>query len=441
MFQRCAASSWVSLLLHRSQISWQEELFGLWPHTISTPSDIWSHLIDWVLDKIIIGMIPVWNTANGCVNTGQGFFSASSGEARKYASALADIRLPAVFLNRNLLEKTSERANAFSQHLSMVTPSAVQKFLRVQPNLVSSSTTPLLLEYCLVQALNKNTKEKTRESIYHDLQGIAIWPVLDGTLSSLEDLLLPRDLEEMELFLGARKSQTLDLNRLTVSVLELLLRDIKSVPSLRFRTITDLQQDWPLLYPVTSACPNSDTLFQRPPGLDLKVGAIWKWVCARASGGEIYDFSMLETLWLLPVKDSLIRRFAPGSDSFPMLIVEKTESQYQLMADISSGSRVVGILDTSLLPPEAIQFLRKQVKKTPQIGGACLDHLESLVAWLAVGRNSVIQVSPQQKTLLLETLSHLAKNKYFSTKVPSALTCNLKSLPLYSKSSSVAPFK
>ena len=443
MFSRCAAVCWTVLLLHRSQISWKKEVFGLWPHSISSSSDIWSHMIDWVLDMIIVDKIPVWNTATRCVAIDEGFFSTTNGEAKKYASTFAQIQLPAVFLDKKLLEKSSERANLHSQQLSMIKPSAVADFLRNHPTLVMSDTTPLLLEYCLLDAFNKNTSHIDRKRIYDGLQDIEMWPVVGGGLSSLRQVILPRDLQEMELFLGARDSQTLDTNRLTTSVTELLLRDIDCIPSLRLRNVSDLQQDWPLMYPVIKGFSNSDTLLQRPLNLDSKLWDVWSWICARRKFEGINDFSILNDLWLLPAKDSLIRRFATGSKSFLILIVEKSESLYQLMTDIVSGSHSAGatILETELLPPEAVKLLRKQVKIKSQIGGASLDHLETLVAWLAASKDGIMQVSVQQKLLLLETLAHLAKSIHISIKLSSILKSQLKSLPLYSKSSSAAPFK
>lgn len=81
MFQQCASSTWASLLLYRSQVSWKLEIFDLWPHITFSPEDLWNKLDDWVIDKIIHQKLRVWNTSSSCVDAKTAYMFEEIGRA------------------------------------------------------------------------------------------------------------------------------------------------------------------------------------------------------------------------------------------------------------------------------------------------------------------------------------------------------------------------
>lgn len=440
MFRRCASTAWASLLLHRKKVSWNKERFNLWPNITSTPTEVWQRLIGWVLDEIIIKNLPVWNSGSGCVALSEGFFARTSSETQKYALVFNQIYLPTIFLTDELLYIIRWQAKCLSTHIAFVQPAVVRGFLK-QTRASIPSDASLLLEYCLLDGFTSSLNTSAKKELYRDLQDIAIWPNLGGSLSILQNLLLPRDVEEMNIFLKARESQTIDFSRLTAPVREVLLRDIDIVPSMRHRVLSDLQQDWQFIYPVMGELRPADTLSLRCLNLDSALSAIWGWISERAQEDNP-DFAALDDLWLFPVNGTYLRRYAPRFEPPLMLVVDKSESLYKLMVNISSDkkSTTAPLLDTYVLPAEAIRLLRKQIPVESRIAGACLEHLESCVAWLVASEKGVTEVTTGEKALLLQHLELLVRSTSPIKQWPE-IRSHIRCLPLYSKVQSEAPFK
>ncbi len=445
MFKCCVPATWTSVLVHRNQISWEKEAFSLWPQIMSKQTDIWGMLDDWVIDKIISEKAPVWNTKIGCVAIDRGFFSAGGATSEvyeMYSSALAQIKMPIVFLETPFFEKAKQRAKLLSMELPIIEPACVRDYIRRHPSFLSDNTSPKVLEYCLLDTFN--SKDGNQRNIYNDMCGLRLWPLLSSpTLSNLQNLVLPRNLEEMELFKSSCAHKIIDLGRLTSPVRGLLRNDIAFVPGMRFRVLSDLQKDWPQIYPVGRGSQNSNALMKRPLEFDSVLRSIWSWICERQRDGERRHLSVLDDLWLIPVNKQYIRLYSPKIQAPPMLIVTKNEQLYQIMVEIAlkNNGLAATLLDTESIPLKAVQLLREQVSTNSQFGGACVKHLQSFGTWLAASRKSLAELSDQHKVLVLQHLEYLVRSQDPSIgNSVGKLKSDMRTLPLFSKIRSAAPY-
>ena len=173
MFQTCVSMSWAKLLLHRSHASWKDERFSLWPRVTSSPVDLWARLDDWVLDTIISKGLPVCNAQERCVDIESAYLFLDDTSNHKYVSALASVMPSAVFLREELLKKVLERSTSLQKPKQIATPSTVRLFLKDAVPVIDAHAAPLLLEYCLLDALASTLQGKSRSKLYEEFQGLA----------------------------------------------------------------------------------------------------------------------------------------------------------------------------------------------------------------------------------------------------------------------------
>ena len=448
LFVSCIASAWADLLVHRSSASWQEERFSLWPAVTNVPIDQWNSLADVLIDVVINKKLPVWPTAKKCVSIDRGFFSVTNPSLDKYASALTEANIPAVDLDQPMFDKLQQRYQGSTQ-IKWLTPKTVRQFLRHKrvstlPN-IPRSLSKLLLEYCLLD-LQQAPRTDSRNTVYAQLDGIALWPTLDGQLSAYGEvgLLLPRDITEMKLFTDARKARTLDINDMTSQTLEFLSKDVDFLSArFRHRKLADLSEEWPMLYPLIEPSDDSRPWKLRSKGHgETLISDIWKWICARCNAeGKLPTH--LDGLWLLPTNNLRLRQYAPGQGSQPMLIVTKGEPLFQLANDLVSRNPDAAppILDTEVLPVEATMLLKKRARATPKLHGASVDHLESLLDWLVACKGLLSMTTNEQKRAVMQQIETLARNRSLTKPQHCEIASQLRGLPIFSRINSRPPFK
>ena len=451
MFENRISSAWTELLAHRSTLSWKAETFGLWPRVDLSHSDLWTRLDDCIIDRIIAENLKVWNAINGCcVRFDQGFFCKSDAQDNKYVTSLAQVQMPVVVLEQNVLQKLKGRVNSQSKSLRLRTPSTVRQFVRdcnerisTLPQDVSAS----ILEYCLLDAIESDLKGKSRTSLYGDLHGIRLWPTASGALVTVPSdgfLFLPRDVAEMQLFSGTRAPRTLNINELTPTTRDVLRNDITYLGAvMRFRGLHDLAEDWPNMY--QGAFPHGDTseLEQRVRGLDALVHSLWTWMSLRIKEEKQKLPSSLSSTWLVPINHSRIRQISPSSNSALTLIVEKDDSLAKTLLEAASHTSLAALplLDTDMMPADAVKFLRKESKTSPELRLTCQDSLETFVDWLAASQQILHSASLQQKKLILEHIERLVRDQTHNKRLSPGLASQMRKLPLFSKTTSVEPYK
>ena len=448
LFTSCIASAWADLLLHRSSVSWQEERFSLWPTMTKLSIDQWNRLDDVLIDVVIKKKLPVWPTTKKCVSINQGFFSLANPELDKYSSALTEVQVPAIDLDQPMFDKLQQRYPGSAQ-IKWMTPKTVREFLRYEsvsklpnmPRLLSK----LLLEYCLLD-LQQVSNIHSRNTVYAQLEGIALWPTLDGQLSAYGEveLLLPRDVMEMKLFANARKARTLDINDLTSQTLALLSKDVHSLSArFRHRKLVDLSEEWPVIYPFIEPSDQTKPWKIRSKGHgETVIGDMWTWICTRwKEEGQLPP--QLDGLWLIPINNLRLRRYAPGQESQRMLIVTKGEPLFQFLNGLVSRdpNTAPPILDTKVLPAAAAKLLQKHAKSVQKLRGACVDHLETLLPWLIACKSLLSIAADEQKRALLQHIEALTRNKSLKPTDQCDIASQLRSLPIFSKLTSTPPFK
>lgn len=444
LFQMCVSQSWAKLLLQRSHFSFKEEIFGLWPQVTSTPVDFWARLDDWVIDKIISGGLPVWNAQGKCVDIKSAYLFLDDSSNQRYASAIANVMPSAVFLKEAFFNKVIERSATGQEPKQVATPSMVRQFLRDHLPVIQAHTAPLLLEYCLLDALQSDRQGKSRSILYEGFQGLLFWPNVNGGFSSAGHLLLPRDAQEMELFKAARKTETLDINRIAPSLLNLFRRDIDYLSAvMRFRTIFDFPTDWPLIYPVSQGVSNLSPLQARNSPTEPTLKTAWNWISQRYNQHDGFP-STFDELRLLPVNNSRIRKFVPIAETNPMLIASKPDSLYRSMVEMARSIDIdaPSILDIEILSASALTFLRKQTLEVPRFRAASLNDFRSFLSWLVASRDMIAAATEEQKVSVLQRLEILAKKSTdYSIHSNLLIKENLKKLALFNRVECSAPFE
>lgn len=444
MFKTCVSLAWAKLLFHRSYTSWNSERFSLWPQVTSSPVDFWGRLDDWVIDTVIRQQLPVWNAKEKCVDISQAHLFLQGPINEKYAPAIASVMPSAVLLEEALLRKVIERSNDLQMPKEIATSSTVRRFLRQTHPAFQAYTAPLLLEYCLLDALESERQGNSRRTIYEEFQGIPFWPNVDGGFSAAGHLLLPRDEDEMDLFKAARPTDTIDIKRISSPLLNLFRNDINDMSAvMRHRTISDLGTDWPLIYPISQEQVNSASLLTRDSAHETTLQNVWHWISKRFTI-EGADFpSPCYELWILPVNNSRVRKFASHEKSPLMLVASKADSLYQLMLEIGhdAPAQAPPILDVNALPADTLNFLYKQCMETPNFRGAALSDFRHFIAWLAESKEILAAASEQQKKSVLQHLGSLVMNPNFSLHSDTLVRDNLKMLPIFNKIECSAPFE
>lgn len=446
LFTDCISSAWAKLLLYRSSVSWYKEGFSLWPRVTESSIDQWNRLDDDVIDQILKEELSVWPTAKKCVSIHEGFFTTATSETVKYASAMTEAQVAVVRLEQSLFTKLQQRDSG-SVQINWMTPKTVRHFLRhhkaiMLPNM-PRPLLKLLLEYCLLD-VQQTSDVSSRRSLYDDLDGITFWPTLDGSLSSTGncDMLLARDLRELELFANTRKERTLDINGLTNQTVGLLRRDINLISSkIRYRRLADLSEDWPIMYPMIEPSDGPKAWALRPTMHDEQiVGSVWGWICARLKEGEQLP-PQLDDLWLLPTSSLRLRRYAPALASQPLLMISKGEPLFDVAQNMveRDPNAAPPMLDAKLLPAVAVKLLQKSARSIPKLHGACVDHLETVLAWLVVGKELLLTASDEHKRIVLQHIEMLTRNRGSNINERS-LAGGVRSLPIFSRVSSIFPF-
>lgn len=453
MFEHCVADAWAALLQTRNTTSWQEEGFSLWPRVEEAPTEIWTKLDGFLLRKILSEDLKVWNTAHGCVSASEGLFANSEDQVvLKYASALENVNLPAVVLKPSLLSKAIKTAEQATGPLQQVTPSAVRAHLRANISAIPDNVSPLVLEYCLYDAINDHPANHVRHAIYDGMKSIPLWPTVIGNLKSLADctLILPRNDEELSLFEMSRPESTLNLRNLTGLVKARIVEDVASplLATMKLRTMGDLKIDWPNVYQVSNAPRLGNDLSQlRLTEHDGMLNRVWTWIESRYQEERAFPEAISE-LWLLPIKGDLVRRCMPGLDRRPMLIAEESDELHQILSahrsTLEAHTEAAQMLDCSVISQKALQLIRGQASSIPLFSAASADDAVSSIHWLAANDMLVWQISESGRlTTMLHKLVEKIKNriKGIDSTALSHTASELRKLPLFTRQYANPPYK
>lgn len=446
MFETCVSHAWAEMLKRRASESWCAEMFGLWPCTDLSHKelDLWTILDDWVIDILIKQKAMVWSASTGCcVSIEHAFFAEADAENLRLSSLMPKINFPAVMLKGSLIAKVQERAGHLGKRLEYMTPKSVGHHLCQSKVMIPAEAAPSLLEYCLLDAIRNKATYAERLALCHDALDVQFWPTMDGSLSACaEGMLLPRDMQEMQLFSGSRKSATLDLRKIKPNVVKLLDGLANPTTKIRHRSLDDLGTDWPIIYPHTCASGDCEVL-PRPAAADPKIVDIWVWITARFETDEQRLPESMTNLWLLPINNHRIRRLISVGNTAPALLLQGDEPLSNLLMIMTKQDfqTVPPLVDSQLLPPGAFNILREQAKHMPVMSLATLDQLGGLMDWLVGAKARLITLDGEQRNQLLKYLEKLIRDMSFERIPVLNIADPMRQLPLFSKSICPAPFK
>lgn len=454
MFGTCVAQAWASLLVTRNIDSWKAEGFALWPRIETAPTALWTRLDDWVLGIILRDDLPVWNTSNGCVRLTEAFFDPGTGYIEKtFGPSLASIQMPAVYTPSSLLGKLKLLAARHGSMPRFISPREVRLYLTGFPGHISSAYTQTLLRYCLLDAINKEFDNAAKAMVYSEIAGLTLWPMNDGSYSSLDRdcLLLPRDSHELLLFQMARPDRTLDPVQLPDAVVTLIREDVGKISqpqdspiredvakptlrAIRLRRLDDLSVDWSFMYPIPAIARSEQISILRPSAQNKVLAQIWQWICSRYRDEKAIPLS-LQKLWLLPTLGGHIRHLASKDRALPVLVVQKDEALYRILTAAWDKETVAKahILECDVLPVASVKLLRGQVSKS-SMSIASSDHLETLLPWLVSNRERLESLPDPQKGALLHEIAALVLKAALSTNNASwrlIVAGALRQLPLF----------
>ena len=451
MFEHCVANAWAALLQTRNTTSWKEEGFLLWPRVEEAPTEIWTKLDGFLLHKLLSEDLKVWNTPHGCVPASTGIFANSENRvALKYASALENVKLPAVVLKPSLLSKAIKTTDQAKIPLQLLTPKTVREYLRANISAIPDNVSELVLEFCLYDAIHHYPTKDVRHAIYEDMKPIPLWPTVGGNLKNLADgtLILPRNEEDLSLFEMSRPESTLNLRKLSGLVVACILKDVTShlLATMKLRTMSDLKTDWPNVYQVSNAPRLGDDLSRpRMTEHDGTLKRVWMWIESRYQEENAFPEAISE-LWLLPIKGDSVRRCMPGLDRRPMLIAEESDELHQILSAHSSilkaHTEPAQILDCPAISPEAVKFIRRQVSPIPSFSAASADDALSVIHWLAANVVLVWQISESEKlATMLQKLGIKNRIKGIDRITLDHTTSELRKLPLFTRLYANPPYK
>lgn len=443
MFRSCISLAWTLLLEYRAAMYPAQDNFGLWPNVnVAGSLDLWCRIDDTILDLILRRSSPVWfNSRKRFVSLSKGFFASQQSKAACYVEALTSFDVPSVVLEENLFNKLQSRAQTCRVTIPPLRPDFVRVFLYNKSLSPAKDAVRLALEFLLSDIDMAVKSPQGMSQMLGALKRIAIWPTLAGTLVEPEDMLLPRDTEEMRLFIKARPAKTIDLQSLSGSTVS-WLSDFTTMFNglLRRREPTDLTEDLRHVYPLPMQSEDKPSIVNRDPALDRILRDIWIWLRARSAGSNSIPASVAE-LQLLPLTGSRIRRLHSSSQTHPNFLTWEGACLQKLFSRIAAAhaDSFPALVDYAALNQDIIDLLRKN--SSGILGLARSDEIGSLCHWLYAGQEGLKQISTEDRRQLLRHLCIFysdAKAKDRLPFQPKNLICRL---PIFSRTKCEKPFE
>ncbi|KAL8785543.1 MAG: hypothetical protein Q9213_003291 [Squamulea squamosa] len=452
MFENCVVAAWADLLLIRSHVAWQQDLFKLWPRLNPAHNgELWSSLDDSVIDRLITCNLPVWNTPFDCLSFENGFFVPKGDITQLYGDALHATQLPLVCLEVPMYQKLLQRASGLSKGVRLLSPDSLRLFLQGNNQLQQAKNySPLLLEYCVLDFIGSVADMEKQSQLRNKFRNISLWPTLQMSLTALGDhsFLLPRSMEESALFSTSRDYETLDRGRLTTPVVQLLEKYIKRGSKwVRHRTISDLEHDWTQIYSLNLTNTHSE-ICARNNQKDELLRRIWSWLCARCEEegkSPLLSMHALDNLFLIPLNGSRIRKFVCSETATPTLVLEQTDWLYQLLHDNDTIniSLTNSMLDTSILLNEAVKLLLSVAPQRADLVFATSSDLKGVIAWLAANKKFICELPSCHKEILTRKLDimTLEQGPALLDAAKQCLRQHMLQLPFWSRVTATAPYK
>jgi sacsin len=293
LFDQAIPKAWTGLLTNLCKTRPAQNFFHLWPDSISDTHQLWSDMGLAVIEIVAQKEEPVWFTELGNVSIKDGLLTNTRIEdGIKEACREANISI--VYLKDGLFEETCKMPQS-----RRLCPKTLSEELRDGRRLegLSSKSKMVVLDYL---------KDKVP---FTDLATLAIFPFQDGIFRSLVSppIFVHRDTLDRRLFTNQPKF-SIDTDRVSSTTSAWLHGIAKNSTLVRHRNPTDLG-DY-----LTLNMPNEerDTIFLDEGERSILLEA-WQWIMRHCEGD--LPVSIFESLWLVPLRDSIVRRLVPVNHS------------------------------------------------------------------------------------------------------------------------------
>ena len=442
LFEKVVPKAWALALEQRNPLSPTTEKFSLWPFVSNKNSnDLWACLDEFVIDETLSRKSHVWNAMTGrCVKFEDGYLEVDAPRSRQLASALAQVQVPCVLLTSDLFDKVKRRAKSQKLTTNLLEPALIRQFLRNKNLSAPQEALSLVLEFSISDADLKSTGSH-KAQVYRDMKNVNLWPTLTDTLAPPDDLFLPRDFEEMQLFRGSCASKTVDIAKLSEKVRFQLRKDISFLEGrIRHRTLRDLFHDIPTVYPPPQSLDLSLTYVNRMVKNDDILRKIWEWI-SMYGAPALNDLSHLAELWIVPLRGSTLRQLMPRHYSVPVLVIQEGDSLSELLSNIGSiaSKNSVMIVDNMICSKKALDMLFSGPRLKLQL--ATQKDLLSLLCWLVSTKSIAANVLSNQRTKLLKYFSSSIR-AHSATGGPLTELANLmRQLPIFSTTTCKIPYE
>ena len=290
LFSQMIPGAWAKLLVNVCQNCQAQDLFHLWPTNTSEVHRWWYGMTRAVMDIASRNDDPVWFTELGYVSLQDGLLASEATNVQQ-KRAFREAELRVIYLTDELLEEARQTLGGRS-----LRPRTVYEGLRQIRSFehLSSLSKLVVLEYL------------QHEIPLTDLAALQIFPFNDGIFRSLTSppIFLHRDIFDKKLF-QRQADSTLDTDRVSGVTSSWLHERAKEDDSIvRYRNPTDLC-DYFLNHIANGS---SDTLVFDGEERSM-LSEVWEWIMRHCRGD--LPLQALGSLWLVPLRDSGVRKLIP----------------------------------------------------------------------------------------------------------------------------------
>lgn len=447
--EECLTFAWSRFLLSLTSTGVIGDRFRYWPRNMdrNPRSGDWTSFMEVFLEMVVRTELPVWPTYQGWLSANKVFLAlggdrginvnvrGSHLDVQDTMHALERVGMPVTCPPSEIYGDTKKCFERAGERL--LTPITAARFLRITSEKLARASQDVrqrLLEYLL---------SESSQTGYVHLDGIALFPMCDGSFAASGTLLppilmLPMDENEMKLF-SLRPHMTVDVRNIGANSLRRLRQDIKKI-----ETETSLKQ-WGLedvyeycmatyfseinLY-VTSDIVEARDICGLEREFAKNLASLWDWIISRMpeDASTIPLLSRLGGLWLIPIMGGNYRRVSPTSKQ--LLLDPSSREELGSFLKSVCEAKVDAywtnqLYHSDLMSVSTTQFFRKR-----GIVQFC-DDLENLMDWLENRPRFVPLFCSRERNELVRFLQILSADFLRSGNSSGKLLRQLRKLPVF----------
>ncbi|KAH0563531.1 hypothetical protein GP486_001901 [Trichoglossum hirsutum] len=430
LFHSLIPVAWLCLLNHlRHKWSDTEDLMDYWPRPGSVVGQLGEQLCHKLVEFVQMSSIRAFFTESGFVNLEGGLFTKADDVSEELRLALKDAGVPVVYIQQRHLWLHNEVHTLYPSRL--LTSKTICDSLRSTNSLEGTSieSKRSLLEYIL-----SNADPGELAAGLKILYGVPLFRMGDGAYRAFGDNLQPLFLsvdETEDRIFRFQPERNLDLRSMstvTVKILENLAVK-KTTPIRRHSVDSFIEYCLPRLYQTSSTPDPAQDVVPMSSTLRELISDIWGWLIVNAQEPRV--FSSVSRFWLIPLYGGQYLRRPKTSSHIPTLhsLSGPTGQLLIRLANLSSQSTLLPLLDTELLKPKFQRFLVTHGEHYGMTLGSCED-LGSLLPWLVAGREAVQAATDGDKRQLLAIIAGMSARTSKLDTLNTVATA-LKQLPLF----------